>query len=719
MNMEIKRIKLDNIFCSDFDDLVKNNQIDFSKSGIAIIYGPNGIGKTSLARVFRLEPKSEYKLLIDGVVESGADSNLFWIIEDQNCRNIISGSTEDFVLGENIRRENELKNIINEDFNHIFKDEVIPILKSNFGISTKKSKFFKIINNSILCSYITDLANSKSKGNNIDKNEFLINIQALTRVDIPEFEQSKFTFLVNDYQGEHSIIEEIFKLNSNKFKQDNDIRKIEENDEAIKILNKYDYLDECIVCDSDIDRLNLLDRKMKNKNHIYEHLDESTKAILDNIVLLIDESNDPFNIKGGLLSAIKLGNYGIIELLIDTFNNYFDIYDRLINNLFVECLTGKSIVSNYSEYSAIIKEKPVFSEEDIMFIEKFINECIEKKIELKRNTDTNDLNIFLGNEEFLNKDRRELQLSNGEQNFISLAFELLKAKKNNAKIIVLDDPISSFDSIYKNKIAYSIIKFLEKKNQIILTHSTELIKLLEHQKNNCFNLYLLNNTEGEENGFIAINKDEQSIMLYIYKLLNLFRSEIVNHIIDERNYVISTIPFMRGYCQIIDDKKSRDMLTKVMHGYEKDKINITEIYNNIFKTGIIKKSHIISACDILAMDVNQIEILDKEAFPLLNKTLRHTITYLFLRLSVEEKLVKKFSINTNQNETLSKIINKAYQGTDLESITKRIFLLSRKTLLNEFNHFEVDMNIFQPAIDISDSILKREKDDILQFLNTA
>lgn len=38
----------------------------------------------------------------------------------------------------------------------------------------------------------------------------------------------------------------------------------------------------------------------------------------------------------------------------------------------------------------------------------------------------------------------------------------------------------------------------------------------------------------------------------------------------------------------------------------------------------------------------------------------------------------------------------------------RVFFTSRKTLLNEFNHFEGNMNIFQPAIDITETALQRE-----------
>lgn len=85
------------------------------------------------------------------------------------------------------------------------------------------------------------------------------------------------------------------------------------------------------------------------------------------------------------------------------------------------------------------------------------------------------IKILLGEEEFIEKERLELPLSAGEQNFLSLSFELLKAKNSNKPIIVLDDPISSFDSIYKNKIIYSIVKSLEGKSRIILTHNTDMI----------------------------------------------------------------------------------------------------------------------------------------------------------------------------------------------------------------------------------------------------
>ncbi len=154
-----------------------------------------------------------------------------------------------------------------------------------------------------------------------------------------------------------------------------------------------------------------------------------------------------------------------------------------------------------------------------------------------------------------------------------------------------------------------------------------------------------------------------------------------------------------------------------MHGYNPDRINITEIYNNVFCTDIIQEDHIVSAEDIINYNVDNLCILREDNYPLLNNTLKHTLTYLHLRLKVEKSLVDRFGIDHSRNQLLTQIIQQAFPSGDLETIHKRVFLLSRKTLLNEFNHYEVDMNIFQPAIDITDTALNKEKIDINNFLD--
>jgi hypothetical protein len=179
---------------------------------------------------------------------------------------------------------------------------------------------------------------------------------------------------------------------------------------------------------------------------------------------------------------------------------------------------------------------------------------------------------------------------------------------------------------------------------------------------------------------------------------------------------------MRGYCQIIGNTKLKNELTKLMHGYNNNTVNIASIYNDLFKTDVIENDYSISAMGIISYEVDTVAtILEVNRFPLLNKTLMHTLTYLFLRLSVEKKLVDKFSINTNRFDMLTSIITASFSrdSNNLSDTENRVFFLSRKTLLNEFNHFEMDMNIFQPAIDITNKNLKKEKEkeEILERLN--
>ena len=144
---------------------------------------------------------------------------------------------------------------------------------------------------------------------------------------------------------------------------------------------------------------------------------------------------------------------------------------------------------------------------------------------------------------------------------------------------------------FKNKIAYSILRILDQKKTIILTHNTDLINLLEHQQKNCFNLYFLNNTDGEENGFIFINQYEQKIILYLHEFINLLRGDIKQYIINKNAFLISIVPFMRGYCQIIGNTTLKNNLTKLMHGYNNDTVNIARIFNDLFRSDMFENDY--------------------------------------------------------------------------------------------------------------------------------
>lgn len=716
MVMTFNRIVRKEIFTDNFKQLTLDNELEFPESGIVVIYGPNGVGKSSLASVFAGDPDTEFSLVFDGKsYTSDGEGALFHVIKDQNVRNLIQGSTEDFILGDNIQREYELKKAIDKDFDYLYNSVLIPRLKSDFGISRKNSPLLVNIYDKTLADYVSDLVNIKSKGKRIDPSEFLSYIESLSIIDVVDYDKSKLDFLVRDFNSTTSVIKQVMEIAEQNLCIDQTLARVEECADAITLLQKYHYLDECVVCDNEIERTELLERKRQNQTSYYDQLDEASKGILEKIRVSIG-SDDPFAIKKAIIESAISGKTASIISLLGEFNKYFKIVNLTMNNLFAKCLEGLTLVSYHKEYESIIKEKPELTNEDILFIEKFVNNCMDRRIELQRDSEGN-LELLLGKQKFLNEDRRDLSLSNGEQNFISIAFELLKAKKVDAKVIVLDDPISSFDSIYKNKIVYAILKFLNNKNQILLTHNTDLIKLLEHQRAKSFNLYILNNTIGERNGFISITKNEQSLLLYLHKLIDFFRDGVKGLIKDERRYLIAMVPFMRSFSQIINKQQIKDDLTGIMHGYGTTKVNLTTVYNELFGCSFLTTPYTISVDDILSTNLEYTEIIHPSEYPMLNRALIHVLTYLYLRLKVEKTLVEKYKINTKRYNMLTNIIDKAFKEDNIENSHKRVFLLSRKTLLNEFNHFEEDLNIFQPALDITDTALKKERDDILCFLD--
>jgi len=716
MDIKINKLSKENILTEDFLDLNTYNEISFSNDGIAIIYGPNGAGKSTIAKILNRDNNSEYNLFLNETEYTHeSEINPFHVINDQNGRNIIKGETEDFVLGDNVLKEYELKKKIDIDFNNLFQHILIPGLKETFQITSKSNSILSYIENQDIYDFVCDLANNRSKGKDIDRSNFIDITSSLgeTHIEEDEFDE-KFIFFVSDFSSKRCILKKIIEFGSEDISGNEVIHKIEQNDDAVIILEKYNNINDCIVCDSEIEPAQLLSEKKITRENNYNSLDEKTKKIFNSILKVVGEG-DPFDIKIKLLEAINKDDYQIIESLKVDIQKYIEIFNDSIMNFFANCLNTSQLLNNHNEYEQLKKEKLEFSDDDALFIEKFINDCLSQKVELKRDDDKN-LVLLLGNKEFLNKRRDELYLSTGEQNFISLAFELLKAKRVENSIVILDDPISSFDSIYKNKITYAILRFLKDKKQIILTHNLDLIRLLEHQKQNSYNLYILNNTQDEENGFIEISENEHKFLLYLHELLNFLRKDVLQVIKNEKYYLISMIPFMRGLSQILNKMDIKEKLTDLMHGYNEITHDLSEIYNELFEVSIISSPLELSAKDILEIHITDEEIIDSVYYPLLNKTLIHTFTYLYLRLKVEKKLVDKFSIMTNKYQMLSSIINKAFNGNDPEVQNSRIFLLSRKTLLNEFNHFEVDMNIFQPAIDITNSSLKKEKEDILSFL---
>lgn len=718
--IEFSKIENGNIFNQDFKEFKINNIIEFSKENISVIYGPNGTGKTSFIGVLADNTNSKVNFqYTNQVYKTG--NEVFHIINDQNGRNIIVGETKDFFLGDNIRREFELQNLVNSS-RKILIDSIIALLKDR-GISAQNSQLIDLIPDSNISEIIKDIANNKSRGKKL-QNEYLIKaLNDITLKESLEYDTEKLNFYQTDIASKNSLIAKIKNLNTSTISSNPCINQIEENTEAISILTRFPK-DQCVVCDTEgINWKLLLESKTKNRQTIIEELSEDVKKIIEELIILIP-SEDPFTIKNRLLKAISEGNNLEISAFLEEIDVYSTIYSSLVLQDLKKAFADSDLPKHFTEYQSMINDKPELTEEDELYIQEIISNSMGKNLKVERDFHKN-LKILLDDSEILGQNRNALPLSAGEQNFLSLTFEFLKAKNSDKPVVVIDDPISSFDSIYKNKVAYAIIKILDNKKRIILTHNIDLLRLLEGQYRNCYKLYILNNAEGEQNGFIPINNKEQGMLISLEKLLQTFKNDVFSHIKDNKLFLLSVVPFMRGYANIIGNQEVYEQLTELMHGYKTKSVDIAKIYRNLFviednnskQSGLPLNLHI-SVPEILLLSISDDQIVNAQEYPLLNKTLLHSFAYLYLRLKVEDKLVKKYQIDTDKNKQLGQIIAQAFpDDKNKEQIKNRVRLTVKKTLINEFNHFEGNLSIFHPAIDITDQSLKKEISDIEDFLN--
>jgi len=134
-NTVFSKLANKNIFSNDFKIFNENNELSFSEEGICVVYGPNGTSKTSLINTLSKQPGTEFSFSFrDKTYTNESKESVVFVINDQNNRNIISGGTQDFLLGDNIKREYELKQELEDAYGKIVTSLVNDIITPLIGI---------------------------------------------------------------------------------------------------------------------------------------------------------------------------------------------------------------------------------------------------------------------------------------------------------------------------------------------------------------------------------------------------------------------------------------------------------------------------------------------------------------------------------------------------------------------------------------------------------
>ena len=313
MKLIFSSIKNETIFEPEFQGLTPDvGTIEFkhlsAPGGIAVVYAPNGTGKSSLTKVLESETISSNRSFMakddcDQVLSP--QSKAFHIIPDQINRNVIRGKETDYLVGQQIRREYELRDKINTAFDAAYSS-LSGKYKSDFKVSkvgdyllTQIGEYKGLFYRTAF-SYLRSIINTKSHGKDINQAEFVSFIRnADCEPRIIELDDKKRAWIIEDCAGKAKITERVIGLNYHNIATNEEIIQIERFDDAIGILKKYHSLSTCVVCDNhDFHGDDLLTKKQNNRKRIYDQLDRSTKELLEKVVKDSSlSSTDPFEIK--------------------------------------------------------------------------------------------------------------------------------------------------------------------------------------------------------------------------------------------------------------------------------------------------------------------------------------------------------------------------------------------------------------------------------------
>lgn len=722
------KLKFDDRFQPSFEQFSKNNVVDFKKKNFAIVYAPNGSGKSSLAEL--IDPTKqktsgqEFSATYESQVfmqNTNNKTNPFYVISDLYARNIKDRrgeKTQDFILGKDIKLELEIEekvqaNII--DINKYLHD----LRKNNFNITAKTDRSRTEEVNGIKKRLLE--SNSALDGNELLK----ISQEKEIKIVIDAYDDKKYEFTKKYYNDTKSILENFLNLKTENINKLSSFREIGIQEDAIKMAKKH-LIKRCPFDTNQTPHKIIKDIQEKleeNRQRNYNKLDEAIRERIDLFFNYTGE--DPFLVRETVISTFETGEKSNITELQKEIKEYAETMTQEILSLAKQKILSSSIIVDIKDLIDLKSKKPNLYEEDELLLQELISSLLGTKVAIVRDKDEhNHIKLKIKDKEIIGVTHSQLPFSTGEKNFISLYFELILAKRSDKKIVVLDDPISSFDSIYKNKIIYAILNLLKDKKVIILTHSLDAIRLVNHQYNNSYVLYIMRNIDSGDNGFIQIIDEEKELIINIPKILKKIKDQkfINDYVCENKQFAVSIVPFLRDYINIkVDNTKATEKryekLSKLMHGYESRKINLTKTIHEV--TGVIIQESNGTDIVIASGDINSLSIPKKiikdDNYPLLNRTLLYNLTFLQLRILVEKTLYNKDKscIEIRKKPPLQKVIERYLSNIEDSEILKwRTSLLSKKTLLNEFNHFEGNMSLFLPSLDISNNSLQKETIEI-------
>ena len=285
--------------------------------------------------------------------------------------------------------------------------------------------------------------------------------------------------------------------------------------------------------------------------------------------------------------------------------------------------------------------------------------------------------------------------SEGEIHLIILLFKLYEFKINDSDILIIDDPLTSYDLINQYKTLFEIVNTASAEKKILIfTHNIEMINIINSQDSGTFRYQYI---EKYLNKLYLkdIDINATGSILSLNNLLDLDSEKYLKLLIER-------------------EKEENDEYHKVFH-YDNSYILQDSEFNGLTNEYFVNLIENFSPDDINNMTFSQ-------------NTFNKIIYMCAIRVWIEKKFYEAIK---EDRETLRKITGKQFSEKvnvllprnsssllihEYPNVT-RTFLMSKKVMLNQNEHYQSQIIPFNYALNISLDELVNEINEIKDRFN--
>ena len=520
--------------------------------------------------------------------------------------------------------------------------------------------------------------NSQTKAKRVS-NE-LANIQKLKEIKEVTLEKTKLEYASN------ILYEEIKKDFFDNYKAIKEIANIKEEMEALKnvymdqayqaLINSIDDNETtCPACNTK--GIHNLKAIFNQKKKIYE---ESNKSLFGNFKFHNDTDKEK-KIEDLIELANNFDDKEIAELII------YDVDDKRRTN----------IIENLRQIEEKNKEIENLQEK----LQKYYNNIKKEEKDIKfyfeNRFDIEELKFDDNENQIIIKFKRNVDTySEGEIHLIILLFKLYEFKINDSNTLIIDDPLTSYDLINQYKTLFEIVNTASTEKKILIfTHNIEMINRINSQDSGTFRYQYIEKYLGKLY-LKNIDINATGSILSLSNLLNLDNEKYLRLLIER-------------------EKEENDEYHKVFH-YD----NSYTLQDTDFK-GLTNEYF-----------VNLIENFNPNGIK--NMTFsQNTFNKIIYMCAIRVWIEKKFyEVIKEDEEILRKITGKQFsekvnvllpRNSDSLLINQypnmtRTFLMSKKVMLNQNEHYQSQIIPFNYALNISLDELIHEVQEIKERFET-